>query len=45
MTKVDLKVFCEKYCPYRDNEPKRHLEPCINCPVKTYLDIREGQVY
>lgn len=38
---MGLKTFCTKYCPYRENEDKRNMEPCINCPVETYLDIIE----
>ena len=33
--------FCNDYCPYRRNENKRKMEPCVNCPVMTWLDMTE----
>ena len=34
--------FCKNKCPYRGIDDKRNLEPCINCPVGTYLAVLEG---
>ena len=37
------KKYCNNYCPYRHNENKRKMEPCINCPLVTWLDMVEVQ--
>ena len=34
--------FCKNQCPYRGNKDKRNMEPCLNCPVETYLAVLEG---
>ncbi|CFX15474.1 Uncharacterized [Syntrophomonas zehnderi OL-4] len=33
--------FCKAQCPYSYIEIKEHMEPCINCPVSTFLDIND----
>ena len=37
--------YCNNYCPYRHNENKRHMEPCINCPLMTWLDMLHDNNY
>ena len=47
-------AFCEEACPYKENrktEPERwgNLEPCVNCPVKSFSEylekIQQGHRY
>ncbi len=35
----EFELFCEKYCAHKDNDPKEHLEPCVNCPAESFADI------
>ena len=37
------RTYCEKKCPYHSNQDKRNMEPCLNCPVESYLDFKETE--
>lgn len=39
---IDI-IYCEERCPYHDNVDRRNTEPCLNCPVESYVDYLEGQ--
>lgn len=36
--------FCNNLCAYRDNNPKEYLEPCLNCPVEHWLDLKGKEI-
>ena len=41
---MEFKKFCSEYCAYNDNEPKEHMEPCLNCPLEHWLDLKGEEI-